>query len=277
MGAAGCEKQIRVLCYNPFTLIGTQEDSHWNPGNMIYGDNPTKLREYKDALGLNVYTYAPDNLAIRQSNNLYVYCMNNPVYYVDENGNFVWPGQIHQAVMYNIMYGSPYGAMYASMSVLMGGPSPCGRYLDYEIAIRYIQETKDRMGTNSGRADLVDTTTGEFWEIKSNQNGTGYADASFDVIGYAIKGNYYQGPNAYFAGVSGMQPIPGGNIPYGVFDYSVSPFEHYMVSYWYAGPGIILYSYYQYTNDEDQALAYLAALLAILAALSGAPAGALAY
>jgi len=45
---------------------------------MIYGDNP------KDPLGLNRYT--PDISAIRQSGNLYLYCSNNPIMYVDPTG-----------------------------------------------------------------------------------------------------------------------------------------------------------------------------------------------
>jgi len=48
---------------------------------MIYGDDP------KDSLGLNIYT--PDINAIRQSSNLYVYCMNNAVMYVDPTGEIV--------------------------------------------------------------------------------------------------------------------------------------------------------------------------------------------
>jgi len=58
---------------------------------MLYGDKPVKLREYKDALGLNMYTYKPDIYAIRQSGNLYAYCMNNPLAFMDENGEFGTP------------------------------------------------------------------------------------------------------------------------------------------------------------------------------------------
>lgn len=57
---------------------------------MIYGDNPVKINERQDALGLNVYTYVPDITAIMQSSNLYVYCMNNPLMYVDEDGEIAF-------------------------------------------------------------------------------------------------------------------------------------------------------------------------------------------
>jgi len=72
--------------YNPSIGRFTQQDSHWNPGNMIYGDKPQKIGERKDALGLNVYTYSPDIFAIMQSGNLYGYCMGNPIFFIDPSG-----------------------------------------------------------------------------------------------------------------------------------------------------------------------------------------------
>ena len=67
------------------------EDTHWNPSNMIYGDNPVKWNECendkKDPLGLNTYTLKPDMSAIMQSGNLYAYCMNNPIIFIDPSGN----------------------------------------------------------------------------------------------------------------------------------------------------------------------------------------------
>jgi len=74
--------------YNPAIGRFTQMDTHWNVGNMIYGDNPLVLRQYKDALGLDVYTYEPILAAIRQSGNLYGYCGNNPIMLTDTNGDF---------------------------------------------------------------------------------------------------------------------------------------------------------------------------------------------
>jgi hypothetical protein len=56
------------------------------------------------------------------------------------------------------------------------------------------------MGTKSGRADLVDKNTGEFWEIKSDYSGTGLAQGLFDVKGYAMSGNTY--------GPKGLQGLP---------------------------------------------------------------------
>ena len=67
------------------------EDTHWNTRIMIYGDNPVKWNERvadpDDPLGLNTYTYKPDNLAIMQSGNLYSYCAGNPIMFNDPDGN----------------------------------------------------------------------------------------------------------------------------------------------------------------------------------------------
>ena len=80
---------LRARYFNPANGRFTQADTHWNTRNMIYGDNPQKINERKDELGLNIYTYIPNNNAIKQSGNLYVYGNNNPVIYVDVEGKFV--------------------------------------------------------------------------------------------------------------------------------------------------------------------------------------------
>ncbi len=63
-------------------------DTHWNVSNMIYGDNPQKINEREDALGLKTYTYVPQITAIVQAGNLYVYCAENPLRFVDRNGQW---------------------------------------------------------------------------------------------------------------------------------------------------------------------------------------------
>ncbi|MCL2678881.1 MAG: hypothetical protein FWF18_01055 [Dehalococcoidia bacterium] len=69
---------MRARFYSPTIGRFTQEDTHWNPTNMVYGDDP------QDPLGLGVYV--PSLVAIWQSGNLYVYCMNNPVMGIDPTG-----------------------------------------------------------------------------------------------------------------------------------------------------------------------------------------------
>jgi hypothetical protein len=54
------------------------EDPYWNTGNMLYGSNP------QDPLGLGIYT--PCILSMRQSANLYVYGLNNPLVWRDPSG-----------------------------------------------------------------------------------------------------------------------------------------------------------------------------------------------
>ena len=52
----------------------TAQDTHWNPGNMIFGDIPGNRS-------------VPDMDAIIQSANLYAYCGNNPIAFYDLTGN----------------------------------------------------------------------------------------------------------------------------------------------------------------------------------------------
>ena len=45
----------------------TEEDTHWNASNMIYGDEPQQIGEYEDPLGTSRYVYAPQITAIMQA------------------------------------------------------------------------------------------------------------------------------------------------------------------------------------------------------------------
>ena len=60
---------LRARYYSPVTGRFGQQDTYWNPDNMIYGSDGN-----------------PSIAAITQSNNLYVYCMNNPVNLLDRLG-----------------------------------------------------------------------------------------------------------------------------------------------------------------------------------------------
>ncbi len=81
---------LRARYYSPALGRFTQQDPHWSPANRVYGDSPQRACEYEDRLGLNIYSYAPQLSAIRQSGNLYVYGMNNPVKYADYNGEIAF-------------------------------------------------------------------------------------------------------------------------------------------------------------------------------------------
>jgi len=56
----------------------TAQDTHWHTGNLFYGDLDT-YEDYEKVIG-------PDPSAIRQSNNLYEYVLNDPLNSVDLNG-----------------------------------------------------------------------------------------------------------------------------------------------------------------------------------------------
>ena len=80
---------LRARYYSPETGRFTQEDTHWNPANRLYGDEPQKINERTDKLGLKTYAYAPDITAVMQSGKLYAYCAGNPIYYFDRSGSSI--------------------------------------------------------------------------------------------------------------------------------------------------------------------------------------------
>lgn len=80
---------LRNRYYQPIVGRFSQRDIHWNTANMIYGDDP-RFKEYDEYLGLNDYTVKLiDYAAVRQSGNLYTYCINSPIIFVDSNGEWV--------------------------------------------------------------------------------------------------------------------------------------------------------------------------------------------
>ena len=79
---------LRARYYDPSVGRFLSEDTHWNTGNMIYGDNPVKMNEQKHTVPMEStsYTLVPDIMAVNQSANLYGYGMNNPIMYQDKDG-----------------------------------------------------------------------------------------------------------------------------------------------------------------------------------------------
>lgn len=78
---------LRARYYDPTIGRFTQQGTHWNTANMIYGDHRQKINEREDTLGLKAYSYVPQITAIMQSRNQYVYALSNPCF-SDSTGNF---------------------------------------------------------------------------------------------------------------------------------------------------------------------------------------------
>jgi len=68
---------------------------------MIFGSDPRRMNEREDPLGLNHYTMVPNAWAIMQAGNLYVYTMNNPVFWTDPLGLFAWNERDDQLITIN--------------------------------------------------------------------------------------------------------------------------------------------------------------------------------
>ena len=94
-------------------------------------------------------------LAIRQSTNLYAYCLNNPLGYVDPDGQLAYPGQLHNAVVNHI--------------TAQNQPS-----MLKNRRIRYVD--------GYGYADLIYQPTGEVWEVK--REGLSLDDAVVQLTRY---------------------------------------------------------------------------------------------
>ena len=80
---------LRARYYDPVIGRFTQQDSHWNNLNRIYGDLPLKTNIRGELWQPSVCVCVPQILAVTQSMNLYGYGVNNPVLYIDPTGDFV--------------------------------------------------------------------------------------------------------------------------------------------------------------------------------------------
>ncbi len=200
---------------------------------MIYGDNPNKINEREDALGLKTYTYAPSISSIMQSGNLYVYCANNPISYLDFSGyKLIWFGEIHNAVVNEIA--NEYGLLKE-------------QFLTYDVDGK----------TKNGRADLV-SYDGNIWEVKSGWHLMVNVKAGEQQLS-----NYTSGKLNKHSEITNLKK-GDTRIKDGSFIYESRNGASYKVSYRNNGNGIIVYNYNEIKKQQPSTVNVIDPVLNVL-------------
>ena len=140
---------LRNRYYSPFYGRFISEDTHWNIGNMVYGDKEYAAGEMK----------VPDFSAIRQSTNLHSYCMNDPVNMLDRTGNIAIAAS---AALAALGYAIVYTAGVAAVTALAW------------LTAEQIKQAYDNAGYTAGTAASYNYN----WDIDDNRkhhvkNGSG--------------------------------------------------------------------------------------------------------
>jgi len=191
---------LRNRYYDPELGRFINEDPHWNPDNMIYGDNNDST---------------PDFEAILQSVNLYAYCMNNPIAYVDSSGEFTLP--IIVAPTYSrgkvFVYNRAAAVEYAKKHNETKNPnypaygSNCANYVSQCLFAGGLPMDNDWktywvpfIGTKTTRE--WDNAAKHYQYFKSAENGfvnNTYAITAVGVNNLANSGNVQMGDLIYFS------------------------------------------------------------------------------
>ena len=137
--------------------------------------------------------------------NLFMYGQNNPISFDDPSGNLA-RNAIHNAVQRDLR--RRYPALISEVAVIKGSGG-------------------------AGRIDLLNQYTGQIWEIKPNTRPSYYANGAAQLRNYA-RGRLLNYPK--------LRMRIGGPLKAGMFIYHVGR-DIASVKYWYAGAGVILYSY----------------------------------
>ena len=199
--------------YDPKTGRFTAEDTHWHPGNMIFGDYLVSVPN----AGL-----VPCILSISESKNLYNYVSNSPLRYVDPMGKA--PNTVHNMVTDNIVQQNIN--------------------IEKEVGVLLTRDT--------GRIDLIDFTTGYIWDVKpvsanmrvAKSQVQNYANRTRSFRNKEFQELYGDIKLTPFNGI----PSAHGYVLNDSFTKEMNG-DIYYVHHWFEGDGLILYTYWK--NDEQ--------------------------
>jgi RHS repeat-associated protein len=173
-------------------------------------------------------------------NNMFAYCLNNSINYVDPAGTLAYPGEIHNEVVRRIA--GKYGYSKEQIILYKGG--------------------------GFGRADLI-SPDGQVWDVKRDKPRQ--INAGKTQVENYVKNTWARSPDTLLS-------VGGNEIESGGFYYK-SGLTTYKVTYRYAGDGVIAYDY-RVSEFDYQTLAttVLVIGMAVVAGLAaGLPGWAMAY
>ena len=162
-------------------------------------------RYYDPELGrfINADAFASTGQGIL-GNNMFAYCLNTPVNYVDPTGTLAYPGEIHNEVVRRIA--DKYGYSKEQFILYKGG--------------------------GFGRADLI-SPDGQVWDVKRDKPRQ--IKAGKKQVAKYVENTWARSPDTPLS-------VGGNEIESGFFYYE-SGLTTYKVTYRCAGDGVIAYDY----------------------------------
>ena len=161
-------------------------------------------RYYDPSIGrfLNADAYTSTGQGI-VGNNMFAYCLNNPVNYLDSTGELAFPGEIHNEVVKRI-------------AIIYG----------------FYSEEKIQYAFGYGRADLI-SPDGQVWDVKRDKPR--HIKAGKKQVQKYVDNVWKRHPDIPLS-------VGGSEIMSGTFNYK-SGLTTYRVTYKYVGDGVIAYDY----------------------------------